>query len=335
MGAVVAAPLFAAAPPRPATSEVRKPKRLKAGDAVGIVTPATPLDDAFDYALADEAMRAMGLVPRHVASLDRQYGYFSASDKERADELMAMFRDPSIAAIFAIRGGWGCQRILPYLDWDVIRANPKLLIGFSDITALHLAIAAKGGFVTLHGPNANSSWNKFSYAAFREIAFEGRAPLLANPVANEDRLIQRKGRTRTLRGGKARGRLLGGNLAVLSAMVGTPWLPDFDGAILFIEEIEEAPYRIDRMLTQMGQAGILRKLAGVVFGQCTNCVATGDVSGFTLSDVLNQHLSPLGIPAFAGSQFGHVADQFTLPLGVRAEVDADAGTIQLLESAVA
>ena len=148
--------------------------------------------------------------------------------------------------------------------------------------------------------------------------------------------MQRIGRIRTFRPGVARGRLLGGNLTVLAALVGTPYLPDFNGAILFIEDVGEQPYRIDRMLTQLSLAGILGKLKGVVFGQCTDCDPGGpSYGGFTLSEVLQQHLEPLGIPAFQGGQFGHVANQYSLPLGIEAELDAGAGTIRLLEPAVA
>jgi len=237
--------------------------------------------------------------------------------------------------VFAVRGGWGCARMLPYLDFKTIRANPKLLTGFSDITALHLAFAARAGFTTIHGPNAASGWGKLSWDSFRAVAFDGATPTYVNPVGTEDRLVPRSGRIRTFGGGKASGRLLGGNLTVLTALMGTPWLPDFTGAILFVEETNEAEYRIDRMLTQLSLAGILPKLAGFVFGQCTSCTATGvSYGGFTLSEVLQQHLAPLGIPAFQGALFGHIANQFSLPVGARAEIDADAGTIRLLEPAV-
>ena len=161
-------------------------------------------------------------------------------------------------------------------------------------------------------------------------------PLYANPSGTDDRLAQRAWRTRAIRGGQASGRLLGGNLTVLSALVGSPYLPDFDGAILFIEDTDEAEYRIDRMLTQLALAGILRRVAGVIFGQCTDCRASGpSYGGFTISEVLQQHLAPLGVPAFQGAFFGHIANQFSLPVGARATIDADAGTIQLLEPAVA
>ena len=314
----------------------RKPTRLRVGDTVGLIEPASATDDPFDLTLIEEGIRAMGLVPKRAAHLLGRFGYLSGSDKDRAADVNAMFADPSVKAIFAVRGGWGCARILPYLDWRVIGANPKLLIGYSDITALHMAIAAKAGFTTIHGPNAASAWGKASVASFREVAFDGGTPLYANPVATDDRLVQRKWRTPVLGRGKASGHLLGGNLTVLTALVGTPYLPDFTGAILFLEDVDEAEYRIDRMLTQLGQAGILGEVAGVVFGQCTDCRARvgGGYGGFTLGDVLRQHIGTLGVPAFEGAYFGHIADQFSLPVGARAEIDADAGTIRLLESAV-
>ena len=200
-----------------------------------------------------------------------------------------------------------------------------------------MAIAAKGGFISLHGPNGGSAWGKSSWDSFREIAFEGATPLFQNPEGGEDRLVQRRWRTRVLgKGqGKAQGRLLGGNLTVLTALAGTPYLPSFDGSILFLEDVGEAEYRIDRMLTQLGQAGVFKGLKGVVFGQCTDCVDKGtSYGGFTLNDVLTQHLGSLGIPAYQGAWFGHIADQFTLPVGGLAEIDADAGTLRLLEPVV-
>jgi muramoyltetrapeptide carboxypeptidase len=312
-----------------------KPPRLRPGDIVGLVEPAGFTDDQFDLDVVKETIVAMGLKPRPARHLLDRHGYLAGKDEDRAADLNAMFADREVKAVFAVRGGWGCARILPYLDFTTIRANPKLLIGFSDITALHMAFAARAGFTTIHGPNAASSWPRFTWDAFRAIAFDGGTPLLTNPQAKEDRLVPLGGRTRTFGGGRASGRLLGGNLTVLTALMGTGWLPDFTGAILFLEDVDEAPYRIDRMLTQLSLAGVLRKLAGVVFGQCTSCGATGpSYGGFTLSQVLEQHLRPLGIPAFQGAAIGHVANQFSLPLGVRAEIDADAGSIRLLEPAV-
>lgn len=315
----------------------RKPRRLRRGDVVGLVEPAYFTPDAFDLDAILATIRAMGLVPRPAPNVMSRYGYLAGRDEERAAHLNAMFADPEVRAIFAVRGGWGCARILPHLDWDVIRANPKLLTGFSDITALHLALAARTDCPSIHGPNAASAWGQLSWDSFRRLAFEAETPTWVVPPGTEDRLAQRNGRVRTFRPGRTSGPLIGGNLTVLTALVGTPFLPSFDGAILFIEETEEAQYRIDRMMTQLALAGILGRVAGVVFGQCTDCVArnSSSLGSFTVSEVLSQHLTPLGVPAFQGAMFGHVADQFSIPVGIRAEIDAAAGTIRMLEPVVA
>lgn len=312
------------------------PPRIRPGDTIGLIEPATATDEPFDVTLVEEVVAALGLKSKRGKHVLKRYGYFAGGDQERASDVNAMFTDPEVRAILAIRGGWGCARILPYLDYGAIRANPKLLIGYSDITALHMAIAAKGGAITLHAPNGASAWGKDSVASFKQVAFDGATPTYINPVAAEDRLVQRKFRTQTLTPGKARGRLLGGNLTVLSALVGTSYLPDFRGAILFLEDVDEAEYRVDRMLTQLSLAGILGGLAGVVFGHCTDCKGTssGAYGGFTITDVLRQHIGALRVPAFQGSFFGHLENQFSLPVGTFAEIDADAGTLKLLEPAV-
>ena len=319
-----------------AAPATRRPPRLRPGDTVGLIEPAGFTDDEFDLQLVMDGIRAMGLNPKPAPHLMARYGYLAGKDEARAADVNAMFADRDVRAIFAVRGGWGCARILPHLDWDVIRANPNLLTGFSDITALHMAIAARAGFTTIHGPNAASAWGKLSLDSFRAVAFEGGTPTYQTPEGTEDRIVQRNGRIRTLRAGKANGRLLGGNLTVLTALMGTPYLPRFDGAILFLEDVDEAEYRIDRMLTQLALGGVLGRVAGVVFGFCSDCRARGpSYGGFTLSEVLKQHLEPLGVPAFQGALIGHIPNQFSIPLGVRAEIDAAAGTIRLLEPAVA
>ena len=231
-GAVVAAgmPSVSAAAP----GGLIRPPRLREGDVVGLVEPAGFTDDAFDLDLVKETIRAMGLRPKAAPHLVERYGYLAGKDADRAADVNAMYADPEVKAVFAVRGGWGCARMLPYLDFKTIRANPKLLTGFSDITALHLAFAARAGFTTIHGPNAASGWGKLSWDSFRAVAFDGATPTYVNPVGAEDRLVPRSGRIRTFGGGKASGRLLGGNLTVLTALMGTPWLPDFTGAILFV-----------------------------------------------------------------------------------------------------
>ena len=328
----------AAAPPLPVASPraLRKPPRLREGDTLGLVAPAGFVADRFGLEAIVEAVRGMGLVPKLSQHLTAREGYLAGDDRARAADFQAMYTDRSVAAVMSVRGGWGSARILPFLDFDVIARHPKLFVGFSDNTALHLALAARCGFPTIHGPNASASWQQASWQAFRALAFEGATPTIALPDGGADTLVRTASRLRTFRGGKARGRLLGGNLTVLTALVGTPYLPDFTGAILFLEETNEAEYRVDRMLTQLAQAGILGKVAGVVFGQCTNCVEReAGYGNFTIYEVMDRAFAHLGVPAFQGASFGHIAAQASIPEGVLAEIDADAGTIRLLEPAVA
>lgn len=304
----------------------KKPPRLRPGDTVGLIEPAGFSDDMRHIEAVKATITGMGLIPKVGPHVTTRYGYLAGTDRDRAADLNAMFADASVRAVFAVRGGWGCARILPFLDWDVVRANPKLLIGFSDITALHLAFATRAGFPTIHGPNAANRWPRISWESFWRIAFSGQTPTLDQSDALP---------LRTIHPGKASGRLIGGNLAVLTALVGTPWLPDFDGAILFLEDVGEAEYRIDRMLSQLALAGILRRVAGVIFGQCTRCTAgVPDYIGFTVPQLLDQYLAPLGVPAFEGANIGHVANQLCLPVGARVEMDADMGSIRVLEPVV-
>ena len=309
-----------------AAGSAGKPPRLRVGDTVGLIEPAGFSDGPADIEAVMHTIRGMGLVPRVGRHVAARHGYLAGTDEQRASDLNAMYDDPEVRAVFAMRGGWGCARILPLLDWQAIRADPKLLVGFSDVTALHLAFASRAGFATIHGPNAANSWRETSWESLWRLAFTGETPTLggagASPIA-------------TLRPGTARGRLLGGNLSVLSALVGTPWLPDFDGAILFLEDTGEAEYRIDRMMSQLALAGILDKVAGLAFGQCTRCTSgIPDYIGFTVPEILRQYLEPLGVPAFHGANIGHVANQLCVPVGAEVELDAEAGTLRVLEAVV-
>jgi len=333
LAALGAIPGLGAIPAKPRA--LVKPPRLKQGDTLGLVAPAGFVADRFGLEEIGDAVRAMGLEPKFAPHLTARAGYLAGDDRSRAADLQAMFADPKVNAIMAVRGGWGCARILPLLDYAAIARTPKLFIGFSDNTALHMAFAARTGVASIHGPNASASWPPGAWDAFHALVFEGASPTYAVPQAMAGGLGRTQGRVRSFKGGTARGRLLGGNLTVLSALAGTPYLPDFSGAILFIEDTNEAEYRIDRMLTQLALAGILGKVAGVIFGQCTNCTNPDPAYGdFTVYEVLDQRLGSLGVPAFQGALVGHIADQISLPEGAMAEIDADTGTIRLLESCV-
>lgn len=341
IGASLAASTAAAQPPATrslaaaANSGVRKPRRLRPGSVVGIVDPASATWDPVDVDIVVESLAALGLKARLGAHLLDRRGYLAGRDEDRAADVMAMFTDPDVAAVHALRGGWGCARLLPHLDFEAIARNPKILLGYSDITALLLPVYAKGGFVTFHGMNGASEWNRFNVDWFRRVLMQGEAVTMANPQVAGDQLVPTENRIRTITPGRARGRLLGGNLTVLTAIIGSGLLPDFKDAILFIEDVQEAPYRIDRMFMQLKLAGILDQVKGVIWGRCTKCTpGEGSYGSLTLPDLLDDYVKPLGVPAFDGAQIGHIDRQFIVPVGAMAEMDADRGTIRLLEAAV-
>lgn len=315
-------------------ADVRKPARLRPGDVVGVIDPASATWNPIDVDIVVDALAALGFEARLGAHLLDRRGYLAGRDEDRAADVMAMFADPSVKAIHALRGGWGCARLLPLLDFTTIARSPKILLGYSDLTALLLPIHARGGFVTFHGINGASQWNAFNVDWFRRVLMEGEAVTMANPVELQDSLVPTENRIRTITPGRARGRLIGGNLSVLTSLVGSGMLPDFTDAILFIEDVQEAPYRIDRMLTQLALAGILRRVRAVVWGRCTKCSPGEGFGSLTISDVLDDHVKPLNVPAWEGAQIGHIDRQFIMPIGVEAEVDASAGTIRMLASAV-
>lgn len=313
---------------------IQKAARLREGNTLALVNPAGATAHRVEIDILVESMNALGLkvkLGKHVLS---RYGYLAGGDEERATDVMDQFADESVDGILAMRGGWGCARILPRLNFDIIRQNPKVLIGYSDVTALLLAVHAKTGLVTFHGPLGIGPWNSFSVDYFKRILFQGEAATLSNPKIIGDNLTQVADRVRTIHGGKARGKLLGGNLTVLSAIMGSEFLPEWEGSILFLEDIEEAVYRVDRMLTQLKLAGVLDRISGFVFGKCTRCLPGQSYGSLTLEQVFDDHIAPLEIPAWQGAMIGHVAHKFTVPVGLDAEIDADEGTIRLVEGAV-
>ncbi len=328
-GAVSAAPPEAAPAPK-----IVKPPRLRPGDGAGLVAPAFATWEAVDIEIAQEVARAFGLEPRLGAHVRDRHGYLAGTDEDRAADINRFFADPSVKAILAIQGGGGSARVLPHLDWEAIRRNPKVVTGFSDVTGLHCGLHARAGLVTFHAPNLLASWPAFSVDHFRRVVFEGETVTMVNPPGGEDRLVQRENRTRTITPGRARGRLVGGNLSVLAALVGTPYVPSFDGAILFLEDLEEEIRRVDRMMTQLRLAGLLGRIRGFVFGSCSKCGPGERYGSLTLEEVLDEHVKPLGIPAYDGAMIGHQPRQFTVPVGVEVEIDASAGTITMLEPAV-
>lgn len=320
----------------PVNPPTLKPARLYPGAGVGLISPAGAVFLQEDLEVVLDAVRALGLVPYLAPHLMSRYGYLAGKDSDRASDVNQFFADPKIAMLLPLRGGWGSSRMLPYLDYNLIRKNPKIIIGFSDITALILAIYAKTGLITFHGPNGLSSWRPPLTESFRNVLFNAQKTTFSNQPAGEDsdRLMQVKNRIQTITPGKARGKLIGGNLTIVASLVGTPYFPNPEGAILFVEDVGENIYRIDRLITQLKLGGILDKLSGFIFGQCVRCEPDPDYGSLTLEEVIQDHIQPLNIPAWSGANIGHIEDIMTLPIGIEVEIDAKQGTIVMLEAAV-
>lgn len=312
-----------------------KPAALKKGDTIGLVCPAYSAFIKEEVQIAIEGLQAMGFKVVQGKHIFDRYGYLAGKDEDRAADINGMFADKKIDAIMAMHGGWGCARILPLLDYELIKKNPKVFIGYSDITALLLGIYSQTGLVTFHGPVGSSTWNNFSVEYFKNILIEKTAVKMINPIRKGDSLVQMDDRIITINSGKATGKLIGGNLTVLSHILGSKYVPNFTGAILFIEDVQEDTYRIDRMITQLKLAGILSQIAGFVFGKCTDCPpSNGNYGSLTLEDIFDDHIKPLKIPSFSGAMIGHIKDKFTVPIGIEATIDADEGVIKLKEAAV-
>jgi muramoyltetrapeptide carboxypeptidase len=318
------------------SARIVRPKRLAPGETVALVAPASATFQTVDLDIARESLEALGLKVKVGRHLLARHGYLAGADKDRAADINAFFADRDVRAVLPIRGGWGSARLLPYLDFDAIRRNPKVVLGYSDITALLLSIHAKTGLITFHGPNGMGRWDAWSVDHMRRVLFNAEAPTLENPRSLSDRnsLVQIEHRVRTIHPGTARGRLLGGNLTVLTAIIGSPYLPAWDGAILFLEDVGEDVYRVDRMFTQLKLAGVLEKIRGFVFGTCAECGPGEGYGSLTFEEIFADHVKPLGVPAWSGAMIGHQMQQWTVPVGAEAEIDATRGTITLQGPAV-
>jgi muramoyltetrapeptide carboxypeptidase len=308
---------------------VVRPPRLKLGDSVGLINPCSVPLDGDDVAAVRRRVEALGLRLEEAPGVREP----RESAAARADDVNALFADDRVKALLPMRGGWGCARLLQHLDYKSIAAHPKILIGYSDVAALLLGINARTGLVTFHGPMGNSAWLPFTVAHMKEILFAGEAATL-HSTDGGDGASGPETRFRTITPGRARGRLVGGNLTVLASMVGSPYLGGSDDVILFLEEVREPISEVDRMLTTLELAGILGRVRGFVFGQCTRCSAPEMDAALTLDRVLDDHVRALGIPAWRGAPIGHVEGQLTVPIGLPVEIDAARGTIRLLEPAV-
>lgn len=303
-------------------SVMRKPPVVRKGDRVGLVAPASPLTAAeIENGVAH--MRSLGLVPVLGRYVHEAYGYLAGGDAQRLEDFNHMIRDPQIRAIVALRGGYGSMRILDGIDYAALRAHPKVVMGFSDITAMLNAIAQRSGIVTFHGPVAAiESHYGAQTRSFIERAWMSRAPI-GELHANATRHLHR---------GVAHGRLAGGNLSLVAALEGTSYAIASADSLLILEDTAEEPYEVDRMLTQLRLAGTLERANGIIFGRCTDCEADGD--SLHMDQVLDDRIGTLGYPAISGAPIGHIETQWVLPIGIEATLDANRSTLTIPESAV-
>lgn len=314
-----------------------KPKALKPGDTVGLITPSTEVIDPDRLALAAKTLKYFNLKTKFGNSVGKRTANYLTSVQARLDDLHSMFSDKTVDAVFAVRGGYGSAHLLDRIDYPLIRKNPKIFLGYSDITAMHLAINKRSGLVTFHGPVALSSYTEYTQLCFRKALFEAK-PIgkLTNPA--ESNVLRPDHHLRTINGGKASGPLIGGNLSLITATMGTEFEIDTRSKILFIEDVDEQPYSIDRMLTQLRLAGKLDQAAGIIFGECADCkprdFQPSFASPYSLGEVVDNILGGLKIPVLYGLTIGHTDDQLTLPIGVKATLDAERGVLEILESGV-
>lgn len=311
------------------------PPRLGRGSRVALVAPAGPLLERDDITRAEELCRALDYEPVVAPHAGGRHGYLSGTDAERLDDLNVALRDARIDAVWCLRGGYGMTRIIEEVDFDALARRPKAVLGFSDITALLAGVTQRAGVVAFHAPVARSPMPEFSRRHFDRILTRPEAAGILDPMPSPAGVLApRDHRVIGLREGRCEGPLAGGNLSLLQCLIGTPWFPDLDGAILLLEDVNEALFRIDRMLAHLRAVGALARLAGVAVGQFTEIERRSADGALGFDEVMAHYLLPLGIPVALGLPFGHIDAQWTLPLGVRARLDAGAGTLEVLEPAV-
>lgn len=303
-------------------------RRLKAGMKIGVVAPASTAFDQQVVRFGLEVIESLGFEVEPGKNLFQRRGYLAGADSDRATDLNAMFERPDIDAIFCLRGGYGAMRTLPMLNFEAIRANPKVLLGYSDITVLLNAIYKLTGLVTFHGPMAVESYTDYTYESFHALLLNntpnlslGQPPLFESAPGR----VERENRLQSIVPGTAQGHLVGGNLTLVAATMGTAYEPFFDEGILVLEDVDESPLRIDRMLTHLKLAGVFDRVRGVALGKFTNAEISGP--SLSLETIFNDLLQRYDIPVLSGLMIGHTKDQATLPIGGQAILDADKQTL--------
>lgn len=333
-GGAILAPSTLISEPIPPNNLI-KPKALAKGDIIGLITPASAISrTAFESSLSN--LESLGFKVKHSPNMRVKKGFLAGTDQQRIDDLQTMFEDDTVNGIVCARGGYGSGRLVTQLDYELIKRNPKVFVGYSDITALHYAIHRMTGLVTFHGPVAASSFPKNTEKYFTDIIIKGKDNVKLSSVETDgkdpafDHFV--------INPGEAEGAFVGGNLSLMVSMLGTAYDLDFKDKIVFIEEIGESPYRVDRMLTQLLNSGKLTEAAGIALGVFKGCETRPDDPDFgdslSLKEVLLDRLQGIGIPVAYGFPIGHIAENATLPMGIPAKLDTSKFTLTILETAV-
>ncbi|WP_048601479.1 S66 peptidase family protein [Rubeoparvulum massiliense] len=307
------------------------PRQLQPGDTIGLVAPASPTRSFEEAARAISFLEEQGFQVKRGSSLERQWCYLAGSDEERALELQQLFADPEVKAILAVRGGYGCARMVPYLDFEVIAANPKIIWGYSDLTFLLNLIYQRTGLVTFHGPMLSTDLGKAPYQSPTWQSLQLLQEVKPYEYGEHGEVTDSLW---VWVEGKAEGPILGGNLTLLTSTLGTPYELDTRGALLFLEEVNEEPYRIDRMLNQLQQAGKLDACAGFLIGDFQQCEPARHNHSFSLEEVLRHYLQPLGKPVMGGLQVGHCEPTGVIPIGLLCQLDTENRTLVSKDSPV-
>lgn len=307
-----------------------KPKALRQGSTIGLVAPSSPVRIEGGVERSIQSLEKQGFKVIQGESCGKKNGFLSGTDEERARDINNMFKDSRIEGVFCIRGGYGTPRILDKLDYDVIKANPKVFIGYSDITAIHIALNQKCNLVTFHGPMAASDmidgFNEFSRDSYlKAITFTEALGQLNNPEGIE---------IKSLVPGKAKGIIVGGNLSLIATTIGTPYEIDTKGKLLLIEDIGELTYSVDRMLTQLRLSGKFEDCEGIIMGDFKDCLPQYEGSDQTLMEVFNDIIIETKKPTIYNFMAGHCTPKITVPLGVEAVLDADNCKLQIIEKAL-
>jgi muramoyltetrapeptide carboxypeptidase len=307
---------------------------LPAGGCIGVPAPASPWENRSDLLRGVEWWQARGYRVKLADGIEARDSYVAGDAKGRARDLEAMFADPEVDVVQCLTAGFGSMQLLPHLDFEVVAEHPKAFCGYSDITALHLALRQRAGLATFYGPHlwtmGAKDTSEFTRGRLLEVLTgDGTGPLPSDP---DDPYV------RPIRGGRASGPLAGGDLWLLLQTMGTPWEVELEGAILFFEEFDAPPWYVDGMLTQLGHAGKLAQVAGVAIGELEQCDWSEQRPKWprtkSLEQVLEEHLEPLGVPVLYKLPVGHAKHLATLPLGVTATLDADARTLTIEQPAL-